>query len=138
MVRFGTLFRLGGRVPDWSPMGQFSQDENLVKRTVYYGVFKYFLLYKAAKIAFFKWISQKHYFFWHIDRFLCLINIYFMTISFSGFLLSQSMLDLTFLPSRKNHGTFRIKFRTKVVCFCDKDPKSLEENRFLIISFIII
>ena len=53
----------------------------------------------------------------------------------SGFLNGQSILHLTFLPSRKNHGTFRINFCIEVVCFCDKHPKSLEENRFLKISF---
>ena len=36
---------------------------------------------------------------------------------------------------RKNHGTFRINFFIKVVCYCDKHPISLEENRYLNILF---
>ena len=63
------------------------------------------------------------------------INPYFMTFSPPGFPQSHSILNLTFLPPRKNHGTFRINFFIEVVCFCDKHSKSLEENRFWKNSF---
>ena len=73
------------------------------------------------------------HFFFSVDLvILNTINLHFMTIFFSCFLLGQSILNHTFLPSRKNHGTFRISFCIEVVCFCDKHQKFLFLHRLTI------
>ena len=58
-----------------------------------------------------------------------------MTIFWGGPPFGHSILNLTFLPPRKNHSTFSIYLFIEVVCFCDKHPKSLDEHMFLKISF---
>ena len=86
--------------------------------------------------VFLNFLAPFHFFFFFLFCWLCMIgffntiHLYFITIFFLGFLLCKSILNLTFFPSRKNHGTFRINFCIEVVFFVTSTQNHLRRIHF--------